>query len=400
MWLKIKPNNPLILGDVRASSQFLSPTQYIPGRILRGAWAEWLLIQGRQDILPTVQRVRIGNFFPTTEWRPICYALPLPLSALTCKQASGFKKEPHPDNQGHGVVDALIPQLAYSLLERAGACFAAPFVLTCLTCGSRMEAITGFYTVYRDGTTERYCQSRLRYHSQTKVGISRYRRAAVEQVLYTANALSPVTVQPDEKVSDLVFLGRIYGERSDVADLIEAINHIAIGALHTRGYGRVKAEEAEVVGFPDIEERVRLFNEILVHCWQDLKSLATNAEDLPAKPEGTYFSVDLLSPGVFQDSGIPALAPILRINGQALEPVWWMTRPDFAGGWSTAWGLPKPTNLAARMGSVYVYRWDGTLDEIIFTLQTLEEQGVGKRRDEGFGEFLVCHPFHQEVEEK
>jgi len=30
-------------------------------------------------------------------------------------------------------------------------------------------------------------------------------------------------------------------------------------------------------------------------------------------------------------------------------------------------------------------------------LERLEAQGVGERTDEGLGEVLVCHPFHQEV---
>ncbi|MBW2071434.1 MAG: CRISPR-associated RAMP protein Csx10 [Deltaproteobacteria bacterium] len=402
MWLKIKPEVPLILGDVRAGSQFLSSIHYIPGRVLRGAWAEWLQAQDQQNILPTVERVRIGNFFPTTEWRPIRYTFPLPLSALTCKRKSGFLREPHKENPGHGVVDTLLPQLAYSLLEEAGARFSVPFALTCIECGDRMEPAGGFYTLYRDGSTERYAQIQLRYHAQTKVGLSRHRRAAVEQMLYTASALSPrvKSLQEEDETTALIFMGRVHGEREDVEALIDAVNHVAIGALHTRGYGRVRAEEADVEGFPGIKERVTRFKETLAHCWQDLKRLAVNAEDLPEGPEGIYFSVDLLSPGVFRQGGVPGLVPTLHINGQALEPVFWMTRPDLASGWSAGWGLPKPTNLAARMGSTYVYRWEGDPKPLITALEHLERRGIGERCDEGFGECLICHPFHQEVEEK
>ncbi len=402
MWLKIKPEEPLILGDVRAGSQFLSSTPYIPGRVLRGAWAEWLLAQGREDILPTVERVRIGNFFPTVEWRPIRYTLPLPLSALTCKQKSGFRGEPLPDHRGHGVVDTLLPQVAYQILEKAGARFSAPFTLTCIECGDRMEPMSGFYTVYQYSGTDRYVQTRLRYHAQTKVGLSRYRRASAEQMLYTASALSPVAESPEEKEkrNALVFVGRVHGKREDVQSLIDAVNRVAVGALHTRGYGRVTAEEAKVAGLSDIAERVNQFNATLAHCWQDIKRLAANAGELPEKPEGTYFSVDLLAPGVFQENGVPSLVPTLDVNGQTLTPLFWMTRPDFASGWSTAWGLPKPTNLAAHMGGVYVFRWEDGLESLVPALERLESQGIGERCDEGFGECLVCHPFHQEVEER
>ncbi len=402
MWLKVEPKEPLILGDVRAGSQFLSTIGYIPGRVLRGAWAEWLLMQGQQDVLSVVEKVRIGNFFPVAEWREVRYALPLPMSALTCKRESGFCQEPHPANRGHGVVDALLPHLAYHLLKRAEAEFPVPFTLVCVECGDRMEPIAGFYGVYWDGSAERYVQTRVRYHAQTKVALSRHRRAAVEQMLYTASALSPRAGHPaaKEQTAALVFLGRVHGKAEDVNALKDALNHVAIGALHTRGYGRMEVEEATVEGLPDIKERIKQFNDTLARCWDDLKRLAVNAEALPNAPAGIYFSVDLLAPGVFRRQGLPRLTPTLHINGQELEPEWWMTRPDLASGWSTAWGLPKPTHLAARMGSTYVFRWEGDLEALVPALERLETQGIGERCDEGFGECLICHPFHREVEEK
>lgn len=404
MWLKIEPQEPLLLGEVRADSQFLTSHTYIPGRILRGAWAEWLARKGMGDaqILDTVFRIRIGNFFPAAEWRRLRYALPLPISAMSCKLKGGFAGEPHPERSGHGVVDTLLPHVAYHLLKEQGARFPVPFSLVCQQCGSRMEAFSGFYTVYRDGSTDRFVHFRPRFHGQTKVALSRYRRASAEGMLYTASALSPRVQKPDERYREtkLIFVGQVYFSYDEaLASLLEALEKVALGALHTRGYGRVKIEETEV-DLPPLKERLETFNQTLRSLWQDIRRLAVNVQDLPQEPQGLYFSVDLLAPGVFQEQGLPILVPTLIIGGQTLKPIFWMTRPDMASGWSTAWGLPKPTHLAARMGSVYVYRWDGSLENPLPVLQTLEEQGISERRDEGFGECLVCHPFHQEVAEK
>jgi len=79
--------------------------------------------------------------------------------------------------------------------------------------------------------------------------------------------------------------------------------------------------------------------------------------------------------------------------------VFWATQPTFVGGFSTAWGLPKPTHLGTAMGSVYVFRVDKSPDdaELLLWLESLEAQGVGMRTDEGLGEVLICHPFHKEV---
>ncbi len=409
IWLKITPEEPLVLGSVRPDAQFLTTRAYIPGRLLRGAWAEWLKTQGEEDegILAQVKKLRIWNFYPAVDDGQLLYTLPLPLTAMTCKHESGFQTAFLSKNKGHGVVDTLLPQLAYHLLREAGAQMTAPFALTCAQCDGRMEPAEGFYGVYEAHGRVGYEQFRPRYHAQTKVALSRFRRASQFQMLYTVNALAPqapaviTSNKKDEpKNKSVVFLGRVYGDPQAVQELRQALDHVAIGALHTRGYGRVHVEESDPPQWPGLKERVETFNRILTDLWQDLKRLAANPDGLPEKPDGLYFSVDLLSPGVFVNHGLPELVPELYINGRVLRPIWWATRPDMASGWSTAWGLPKPTNLAARMGSVYVYRWDGSMDDLLPALQALEAEGLGLRRDEGFGEILVCHPFHQEVEER
>lgn len=403
MWLQIRLQEPLVLGEVRAGSQFLTGQTYIPARVLRGAWSEWLLQQGTtdQDVQAVVGRLRLGNFFPAADWRRLEFALPMPMSAVSCKRQPGFVTEAAPTHRGHGVVDVLLPLLACRLLEQIGARFPAPFSLVCTRCGDRVEPYGGFYALHRDGRTLHHVRFRPRYHSQTKVALSSYRRAAAEQMLYSASALSPRTGSPggEEGQVDVLFLGRVQGDGEAVEELKQALGGVALGALHTRGYGRVSLEDATAQILP-VEARVRAFNQTLRDLWNDVRRLAINAADLPPTPPGTYFSVDLLAPGVFREGGVPSLVASLTIGKQPLKPILWLTRPDMASGWSTAWGLPKPTNLAARMGSVYVFRVDQAADDLLPALKALETEGVGERRDEGFGECLVCHPFHQEVEER
>ena len=407
MWLKIKPEEPLLLGDIRADAQFLPSLKYIPGRILRGAWAEWLLRQNvpSDAILHQVAQLRIGNFFPAAEAVGLRYALPLPMSAMECKRHGGFATEPLPNRRGHGIVDILLPALAYHMLEAQEARFPVPFLIRCSRCNDRMEPAEGFYAVYEFRGEKHYVMFQPRFHAQTKVAISRHRRAAAEGMLYTPSALSPYTSDPIRgKSTTVVFTGRVVSISQDGDEAItrfrEAVSHMPIGAMHTRGYGRVSVEEA-MVSIPALDERLSAFNETFKQLWSDIRSLALNPEALPQEPKGIYFSVDLLSPGIFRDpDGIPTLRPALILGGQRLEPIFWMTRPDIASGWSTAWGLPKPTQPAVRMGSVFIYRWDGPEDSLLPRLEALEREGIGERRDEGFGECLICHPFHLEVEEK
>jgi len=410
VWAIIKPQEPLLLGDVRGDSQFLTTQLYIPGRVVRGAWASGLALEGKSadEILQTIARLRVGNFFPAPEWRELRYVLPLPLSAMTCKRTGGFRTEPYPGHRGHGVVDTLLPQLAYRLLRTHGARFPVPFALTCRECEDRMEPASGYYSVHRHHGQEAYVIFRPRFHAQTKVAISRHRRAAVESMLYTASALSPFTAHPEgsEQPVGVVFAGRVFPQDDgDEAwnSMKEVLNNglSALGALRTRGYGRVKVEEMEA-DLPDLKDRVERFNQLLKDLWQDLQALAVNAGEIPRRPpDGVYFTVDLLAPAILQDEhGLPSLRPVLNLGGKILRPLLWLTRPDMASGWSMTWGLPKPTHLAARIGSVYAFHWKGDLEEILPHLEALEREGLGRRRAEGFGECLVCHPFHLEVEEK
>lgn len=410
MWASIEPQTPIILGDVRGDSQFLATRHYIPARAVRGAWANGLARQGKnaEEILRILDFLRIGNFFPAPAWRELCYALPLPMSAVSCKRKGGFRTAPDPDQRGHGVVDTLIPRLAYRLLEAQGARFAVPFALSCRECGDRMEPESGFYSVHRYGNQSAYLAFRPRFHAQTKVAISRHRRAAVESMLYTASALSPYTSHPEkDEETRIHFVGRIDFTKDDEGRAWSSLQQIlndglsALGALRTRGYGRVKIQEAEI-RMPPLKERVERFNLKLRALWQELRALALNAQDLPLEPpEGVYFTVDLLAPGVLQDEhGLPSLMLTLNLSGQTLRPLFGITRPDMASGWCVAWGLPRPTHLAARMGSVYAFRWEVSLEEALSDLEALEREGVGRRREEGFGECLICHPFHLEVEEK
>jgi CRISPR-associated protein Csx10 len=402
-WIQVEPLEPLVLGGVRSGSNFLSTHPYLPGRVLRGAWAEWLLAQGLKDSIPArLDGVRIGNLFPCAEWSGLQYASLLPMSALSCKREAGFRSEPYPARCGHGVVDVLLAHLTYQLLGERGAKLPVPFAITCSECGDRMEHSSLFYGVFRRGTQTHYSRTRESFHTQTKVAISRYRRASVDGMLYNVTGLSPYCTSPDAygKQTQLALLGRVYGPHEKLEELLEAVNATPIGALRTRGFGRVKAGYATVSGFEPIEARLARFNEALRETWEDLRRLAV-PPGVPAEPLlGTFFSLDLLSPGVFRQHGVPTLVPELSVGTLVLKPVFWLTRPDLASGWSAAWGLPKPTDLAARAGSVYVFRWDGPRENLIATLEELEAGGIGERRDEGFGECVICHPFHLEMSER
>lgn len=94
-FLCLTPEKPLRTGTVKPRGDYLDTREYLPGSVLRGALAEWLKLQGRaHDILPLVQKVRFGNFFPTPSER--VWSLPFPMTALECKCPTGHTQSRKP----------------------------------------------------------------------------------------------------------------------------------------------------------------------------------------------------------------------------------------------------------------------------------------------------------------
>jgi len=386
VFIALEPKSALRTGGVKATGSYLDTLPYLPGSVLRGMLAEWLILNGQEDqILPIVQRMRLGNLFPSPDGG--VYALPFPLTALECKVKGGFlnvSRDRH-EERGHGVRDALLISLAYHELEQEGATFPVPMTLRCRKCKGRMERVSGFYAHLPEGWVKVGTEAIM----QTKVALSRYRRAAQEAMLYRVIALRPKGA----------FVGRLWVEDDvDLRILKEAIENLGVGALTTRGFGKATLKEVEPP-LPSLRERLEGFNQRLKEVWKQLADLAKQVDgEVPEEPQHLYFSVDLLSPAILHDpQGLPTLKLHLSFDGEWLEPVFWATQPAFVGGWSTAWGLPKPTVLGAAMGSVYVFRTEMALDDLVPHLEALEAQGIGDRTDEGLGEILICHPFHKEV---
>lgn len=376
--IRLEPSQPLRFGSVRAGSEYLNTERFIPGGVLRGALAEWMLLRGKEsEIEDVIRGIRFGNLRPCED--SSLPSFPLPLTAIECKLHPGFS-DARGMQKGHGIRDTALLRLCWKLLEGKAR---APIPLTfrCWeeNCGGRAVQAEGFVVEGSQGWEKVSVPTAL----QTKVALSRSRRASQEGMLYRVVAIPP----------GLSFVGRLWVRDRNLFDLVQAaVEACGVGGQCTRGFGAAALSEVSC-RLPAIPDRISRFNEALKNVWKDLAPLFGVAE---AAPDKLHFSVDLVAPGIFEDPhGLGSLVPQLR---KEAVPVLTLTRPAFAGGWSTAWGLPKPTALAAAAGSVYVFRWEGRKDELVAYAMELEERGIGDRTGEGYGEILVCHPFHLKTE--
>jgi len=88
----------------------------------------------------------------------------------------------------------------------------------------------------------------------------------------------------------------------------------------------------------------------------------------------------------------------LKLGVDGIQLVRSFARHEVIGGWHWGARLPRPTELATEMGSVFLFRVEGhSQEELMDTLRELERRGVGQQRERGFGQVQICSPFHLEV---
>jgi CRISPR-associated protein Csx10 len=271
-----------------------------------------------------------------------------------------------------------------------------------------MEAIAGSYA--RHGGAFRLADYQGRQLLQTHTGIDRLRGTVQAQILYNRQVLDEGTC----------FWGVVRASDEEAPLLqrfIEEVGHsglLRVGTGRTRGLGAVEVTltppQDRSVSFTAFRERLLSFDRRLKEYLADYGVPSPRRTQGEAK-EPFYFALTLYSPAILCDE-------FLRYRGRIDEAVLAellgppFTREDLrclhmaaalrhVAGWNNLWGLPRAAEYAIERGSVFLFAcWerDGAdRDSLIAALFKLEEEGIGRRRAEGFGRVCVSDPFHFEV---
>jgi CRISPR-associated protein Csx10 len=92
------------------------------------------------------------------------------------------------------------------------------------------------------------------------------------------------------------------------------------------------------------------------------------------------------------------LETLTKISSEKFQLVYQCASVRRVTGWHQLWSTPKTNEYAMETGSVFLFAYLDSLDNALSeALFDLEEQGVGRRRAEGFGRVCVSDPFHLEV---
>lgn len=395
---------PLSFCNSRSKSS-VKTLEYIPGTTILGGLANihCLLKEDKDEFARffTKNQISFGNLYPANFnsdelkdfSRPV---YPIPATARTCKRFDGFKyKDSKDDEDGHGVYDQLI-QLSLFALNGQKEHRIIPKECPC--CGQALSNFPGFY---RKGTKwATIAKAKISKEVITQTGISRERGTAQEGILYNREVLQEGQVfwgilkcAPD-----------LWEQFKDFLEIADEKELIYLGNNRSRGMGKIIINQKHFLELNDspekIKERVQQFTFRLCKEAKEAKSYYITLN------HKIYFPVTLQADMILRDSSMryltglkeTILASLLGIKPSELDIIYQHTGTHWITGWNTFTGLPKVLELAINMGSVFLYALkkepDEKLWEKLFDLQT---KGIGERRQQGFGRFIVADPFHLEV---
>lgn len=338
---------------------------------------------------------------------------PVPKTAQSCKRFGGFKhdivdddEEPH-----HGVRDTLIDWLLFDIKSIADADSTRDrkrldlmkHYKECPECQSSMDHFSRYYR--RDEfSPENIMSANIKTRLQTHTGINRQTGTVQQSILYNREVLE----------EGMRFWGvvNVADEPDTLADTFEKfVNEVGkeglvrIGTGRTRGMGKVSFGIApfkdEQNTFDSFKERLKAFNETIQ---------AQAKEFHITMPDAWYFAVALHAPAIIRDEQLryegtltaetlARLASVPADTFSGFSQVYQSASTRSITGWNELWGTPKTNDYAIETGSVFLFAGTREPDETLYrTLYTLEKQGIGQRRAEGFGRILISDPFHREVE--
>jgi CRISPR-associated protein Csx10 len=418
--LLAETRSPLAIRSDHASRGF-ECLDYIPGTALMGSLASLhrlfypdrraefsrLFLSGLvqfSDLLPTPLLIEHDDSAQADRRGPLAPVYPLPRTAQSCKRHPGFQEERGRDEgeRCHGVLDTLFAWAVFDLAEGEPSKMlrALRDCRRCRVCGASMEYVSGFYA--SDGQRRYLANPRGQRRLRTHTGIDRLRGTVQEEILYNREVFEAGTS----------FWGLLHAPEEEAQPLQSFLEEVGrsgfvrMGSGRTRGLGAV---ELRLLPAGETTSAPARFKERLAAFDHNLRTYLAG-HGVPCEAS-LYFALNLHAPAILCDEFLryrgcideETLAELLGppFTSEAFRCLHTAAGLRRVTGWNDLWGLPRTNEIAIERGSVFLFAcWErsGTgLDRLIEALFRLEEEGIGRRRNEGFGRVRVSDPFHFEV---
>jgi CRISPR-associated Csx10 family RAMP protein len=375
-----------------AVGQPVETIEYLTGTVLRGGIAAaWLHGRRYEDLSSDkqqlFQRLFLGNELSFLNGWPYHATAQqtwvIPRTAWTTRRGKGGWL----DDGNDGVVDVLLPLLH----------------------GKSPDSLRTDRDPHSPDTLDPLGRPFARWDDETWSDIIVRRR------LITRTALTPIDAPELLSGRGVAYQGRLYsfsaietGQRftawiAGPDDLVQKLEHsvvqdgqvMTLGQGRSRGMGRVRmipVEDAPPWGQGTRDDMERAVREFSRHAG--------------APAETLFLPLTLLSDVILRDR---YLLPCSRGDPVETLPHYWQGAPPsmrlhyayqstrWIGGWDMLRNLPSEPQLAVQQGSVWVYRVaERDMSAAVQWWLDREHNGLGERRNEGFGRVVLLHPLHQE----
>ena len=360
---------PIMVGNQRIADNFLESESFIRGSVVRAGFAKQIAYACP---LTEEERSTGGGFFliePKSEtacagcqYAEICRrfsdmrfsyvlpadAVPAPFTGRICKKAEDV----------HPIQDILSPANSPQV--------------SCCKCPEgegRMESLKGFVHLTDQADWKLV---RVKKQLSTHTSIVAESQTARDHTLFSINALCPA--QPFYITIDDCGTG-----------LAEQFDTIYIGKYSSNGYGKIHFTERPDNADVPMQERIQAFQE-RAHD-ESLLSVLFLSDMRISIPQGKRLILTEWEELLFGTADLPF----------TLEKIY--TETTLYSGYDTAreWGKWRDTvpDLLLKMGTSLLLRIkEGQRDAALTLLTQLEENGIGERCRDGYGQIAVCHPLH------
>lgn len=384
--------------------QPIETLDYISGTVIRGALATAWLRGRRFEQLGTNEQEQFRDLF-LSQCMVFSNGLPLPKDqpdvtvevvpqTAWCQKYDdvGWSHDVHPrtKKRGKGVFDQLHPLLCQDPnTGRVGE--------------AKLDRFEKSFA-YREG--KHYKSVGVSKRLITRTAINSKRGVAQERFLYTLEALE----------TGQQFSCTISGPEAYIAAIhkvLQAGMLVRMGQARSRGLGEVRVERVEepIPQSDSVQEamaKVEAFTQMV----------RERAECLLHDEQGNLLGDDMLLLPVTLESDVllrdnyllpssdprPTVTlgrycplPSELIEHMHLHQPGLVQSSHWIGGWDELRRIPRPPQLAVSMRSVWTFRvpQEHLALAVEWWVQA-QRQGLGERRNEGYGRVRLCHPMHME----
>lgn len=392
----------------------------IPKTTVRGAFAAAYLNRGKSidnkfRLMFENHLIRFGPLRPLAKeienFHDFVPVMPVPKSAQSCKYDDGLPEK------GHGVRDLLFELASEVKPSEKGE-------INCTDCGAPIEPLDKPWLV------SNWSQSlgivyKPDFRLNTHVGLgavgTEEMGVAMEGRLFSLQCFPQGTkfcgwIAINENEIDLEsFLKELGFEANEDRQSWNLTFNLRVGRRSST-YGALEVE-AKVNDEPpwcqthgNFDERWEKFQKGFWERFKSPEKLKLDVREKSAFPDGYVFSVAFVTDTILIDQFLrpyriltaSEVANRLLIPESKVKLLTLFAQTQVIRGWNNAHRLPKEQDLAIVAGSVFliIVQRDGINEnELKQKLKEWEEKGIGWRKSEGFGQVLICDPWHVSQDE-